>query len=357
MTALWLAALLALGLGQLMRPQPALLAAWTVMASAPALSWLLLTLHRKKLSLTLEAPGIGEKGKPFSLTLCLKRDTCLPIARAEVLLELTNTATGEQTRQKLPLAGKTRFPICSDYCGCLSCRVVRLRCFEPFGLLPLPPVAGPTWRVVIMPRTFPVEVGQTPSARHDTDSQEYAPEQRGFDRTETWQIREYVPGDTLQQIHWKLSSKHSRLMVREGSLPVDRSLTVFLDLADGSRTPAAADALLEAVCSLSQALTEAGLPFRLAWNGETLCDAQVPTAEQLPEALCRLLKARPDPAAVPGSTIWQQGAAGRVLYFCSALPPQPWPGSGLSFFLCGEAEEPSVTAFTPENVSQQLRFF
>lgn len=356
MTALWLATLLALGLGQLLRPHPALLAAWTAMAAAPVLSWLLLTLCRKKLRLIMEAPGIGEKGKPFYLTARLERDIWLPIARAEVLLELTNTATGEQTRQTLPLSGKTELPICSDYCGCISCRVVRLRCFEPFGLLPLPPIAGPTRRVVIMPRTFPVEVGQTLSVRRDADSQEYAPEQRGFDRTETWQIREYVPGDTLQQIHWKLSSKHSRLMVREGSLPVDRSLTVFLDLADDSRTPAAADALLEAVSSVSQALAEAGLPFRLAWNGETLCDAQISTAEQLPEALCRLLKARPDPAAVPGSTIWQQENAGRVLYFCSILPPQPWPGMEVDFFLCGAAEAPSVTTFTPENVSQQLRF-
>lgn len=326
------------------------------MAAAPVLSWLLLTLCRKKLRLRMEAPGIGEKEKHFSLALRMEWDIWLPIARAEVLLELTNTATGEQTRHRLPLSGKTELPICSDYCGCLGCRVVRLRCFEPFGLLPLPPIAGPTRRVVIMPRTFPVEVGQNLSVRRDTDSQQYAPEQRGFDRTETWQIREYVPGDTLQQIHWKLSSKHSRLMVREGSLPVDRSLTVFLDLAEAGRTPAAADALLEAVGSLSQALAEAGLPFRLAWNGETLCDAQISTAEQLPEAMCRLLKARLDPAAVPGSTIWQQENAGRVLYFCSTLPPQPWPGRSVDFFLCGEAEVPSVTTFTPETVSQQLRF-
>lgn len=251
MTALWLATLLALGLGQLLRPHPALLAAWTAMAAAPVLSWLLLTLCRKKLRLRMEAPGIGEKEKHFSLALRMEWDIWLPIARAEVLLELTNTATGEQTRHRLPLSGKTELPICSDYCGCLGCRVVRLRCFEPFGLLPLPPIAGPTRRVVIMPRTFPVEVRQNLSVRRDTDSQQYAPEQRGFDRTETWQIREYVPGDTLQQIHWKLSSKHRRLMVREGSLPVDRSLTVFLDLAEAGRTPAAADALLEAVGSLS----------------------------------------------------------------------------------------------------------
>ena len=69
-------------------------------------------------------------------------------------------------------------------------------------------------------RTFPVEIQTVLTRSNLDDCTEYAPDQKGADRTETMQIRDYVPGDPLQQIHWKLSTKLDRLIVRDPAQPV-----------------------------------------------------------------------------------------------------------------------------------------
>lgn len=51
------------------------------------------------------------------------------------------------------------------------------------------------------------------------DSDTSSPDRRGSDLTEPFRLREYAPGDSLRQIHWKLSSKLDRLVIREPGMP------------------------------------------------------------------------------------------------------------------------------------------
>ena len=63
------------------------------------------------------------------------------------------------------------------------------------------------------------------------DSDTSSPDRRGSDLTEPFRLREYAPGDSLRQIHWKLSSKLDRLVIREPGMPAARTLLVFWDRA------------------------------------------------------------------------------------------------------------------------------
>ena len=210
-----------------------------------------------------------------------------------------------------------------------------------------------------MPDTFPVETETVSTRSNQDDCIEYAPDKKGADRTETLQIRDYVPGDPLQQIHWKLSSKLDRLIVRDPAQPVDRELMVFLEQSDESREPAQADALMEAVVSVCQALNEAGQPFRLAWNEDVIVSYDISNKEQLPEAVSAILKAHRITTGVSGSSLYQKtkgnADVGAVLYFCSVVSDNPFPGARTKVFLCGEGGGENVTTFSPENMSDVLR--
>ena len=83
----------------------------------------------------------------------------------------------------------------------------------------------------------------------------------GYDYSEPYQIREYVPGDGLRQIHWKLSQKTDSLMVRELGLPVAEEVLLLLDTSITVRENAAdaLDAAMTALLSLSRSLTEQGI--------------------------------------------------------------------------------------------------
>lgn len=353
---LWLLCVLALAAALLLTPHPALLAALAVFIAAPVVSWGILLLTRRKVHIRLNAPGVVGKNKPFSLQTRLESDIRLPFGKTVLWLQLTNVATGETQKKRITLRGSGEWTLQSIYCGCIECRAAGVWCYDLFGILPVKIPCKAKKRIVVMPDTFPVEL-QTVLARSDRDDcAEYAPDRKGSDRTETMQIRDYVPGDPLQQIHWKLSGKLDRLIVRDPAQPVDRELMVFLEQTDGDRTPETADALLEAVVSVCQALAEAGQPFRLAWNEDVIRCFDVGNSEALPEAVSAVLRSHRSLAGVPGAELYQKtmgnGNMGAVLYFCSAQPNAPFPTAKTQVYLCGEGS--GVTAFTPQNMTEVL---
>ncbi len=355
---LWLLCIAALAVANLLVPHLALVAVLVLFVAAPVVSWLILMLLRKKVRIRLTAPAVVEKNKPFSLRTQLESDTRLPFGKTVLWLQLTNAVTGETQKKRTTFRGSGEWTLESAYCGCIECRATGVWCYDLFGILPVKIPCKAKKRIVIMPDTFPVELQTVLTRSNQDDCAEYAPDQKGSDRTEMMQIRDYVPGDALQQIHWKLSSKLDRLIVRDPSQPVDRELMVFLEQNDENRTPETADALLESVVSVCQALTESGQPFQLAWNEDVIHCFDVGNAEQLPEAVSAILKSSRSLAQVSGSDLYQKtkGDAdiGAVLYFCSAQPNNPFPSARTQVFLCGEGSGENVTAFTPQNMTDVL---
>ena len=91
-------------------------------------------------------------------------------------------------------------------------------------------------------------------------------ERPGADLTETFQIREYVPGDSMRQIHWKLSGKFDRLIVRDPALPITRNVLVFWERTGQSGSVKRIDAQAETVVSACRSLSDSGVQFTLGWN-------------------------------------------------------------------------------------------
>lgn len=356
---LWLLSLLALMVAQLLVPHPAVLCTLIVFAGAPVISWLIMVTVRKKVQISLSAPGVAGKNKPFVLQANLQSSGCLPVGKIVLWLCLTNDVTGETQKKRVAFRGSGQWILESAYCGCIECVAASIWCYDIFGVLPLRIRGKAKKRTVVMPDTFPVSVETVFSRSDQEDCTEYAPNKKGTDPTEILQIRDYVPGDSLRQIHWKLSGKLDKLMVRDPAQAVDRDLLVFLEKTDAACTPERADALLEAVTSLCQTLAEMGQPFRLAWNEDVIVTFDITNKEQLPEAISGMLKAHRTTSEIPGSVLYQKtrgdGNMGAVLYFCSALAGDPFPEARTQIFLCGEGSGENVTAFTPQTMYETLR--
>ena len=54
----------------------------------------------------------------------------------------------------------------------------------------------------------------------DMESFRYSGARPGDDPGETFDIREYQEGDSIRQIHWKLTGKLDKMMIRQRSFPV-----------------------------------------------------------------------------------------------------------------------------------------
>ena len=96
----------------------------------------------------------------------------------------------------------------------------------------------------------------------DAQGERYSQRKPGDDPTELFALREYREGDRLSRIHWKLSQKMGKPLVKELGLPIADHLFFLLDL---NGTGVEADTLLDAFATLSHFLAERETAHRVGY--------------------------------------------------------------------------------------------
>lgn len=84
----------------------------------------------------------------------------------------------------------------------------------------------------------------------------------GVDSEPAAEVREYIPGDELKTVHWKLSAKKSALMVRKREKTGGKRLNLLLPLTEDTEEN---DALVGALCYLAAGFLGEGFPLALYW--------------------------------------------------------------------------------------------
>lgn len=110
---------------------------------------------------------------------------------------------------------------------------------------------------------------------------------------ENHEMRQYRPGDSMNQVHWKLTAKTGKLMVREAMEPVRHRLLLTMEV-QGSGLEL--DIKTGKLLWLGQYLLDRGLPFDIrALTGDGVADYSVQTRRELEKAVEHLLCQRPAP--------------------------------------------------------------
>lgn len=245
-----------------------------------------------RLGLTPSSPQLtqGEEGH-WQVTVA--SDHPLPISRVILTLSFQNVLTGQNTRQRICLGGLSggvvhTLPMDLEHCGLLICQLHRVKALDFLGLFAFPVSVPNPAHALVLPAPVPTEslpeLPQVPSI---------TPSPAGTPSMEDYELREYRPGDPLRTIHWKLSSKHSSLVVREPVKGGLRQAALTFDLfGDGERL----DQVLGRVWSTSAALLRRDTPHHLLWldpnHGQQ--ERAVATQAQLMAAMAAILS-RPAP--------------------------------------------------------------
>ncbi len=270
---------------------------------------------RKHLRVRVEAPGAVRKGDEAGFTVCLDDPTLLPAVRVCCRVTTENQLNGECCTQKVMLWAlpkrerRAALRLESEYCGRIRISVEKVVLYDCFGLIGIRCQCTAKAHVTVQPDTFPIRVGLLPTPDSPEDSDSYSQERPGGDLTETFQIREYVPGDSMRQIHWKLSGKFDRLIVRDPALPITRSVLVFWERTGQSGSAKRIDAQAETVVSLCRSLADAGIQFSLGWNDteRNVCVLhEICGMEDLIGVIPRLLSAAGKKDGIGGATLLVQ---------------------------------------------------
>ena len=268
----WAALIVLTGVMYLFENRPMTLVLMLYVIVLPLGSILMAALGRKQLSIELSAPDMGRKNQPLTLSLCLNRGRLPWLPALEGHLRCQNLRTGEV--EIIPLSraaggrqtAELRFTLQSAHCGRLSVRAEGLITCDLFGLTAFSLENSDTATVILFPDLYQPDVILTDSGTTMLDSDQYSETRAGNDPGEIFGVREYIPGDSVKRIHWKLSQKNGALMVREFGLPIVRQVLILIDSRRMDATGDETDAVTEIAFSLSDRLLVSQQSHLFGWN-------------------------------------------------------------------------------------------
>lgn len=257
-----------------------------ILIFVPAAMLLLLVVVRGKVSLAVDSKNpLAEKDemdKPArpSITLTVENSShILPITKGIAKVRYENKFSGEKGKMKVRFsvdAGRKRdrrIVVPTMNCGNLAITVEKVRVYDYLSIFAWTVGRNfETQNVLVLPPLKQMYLGRDRWYNEtNEDSDRFSLYRKGDDPSEIFDIREYVDGDKIQRIHWKLSKKTGSLMVKEGSLPLTKAVNIFVDLCvEGEKREyhENANRLVQGVYSIAMFMTERGIPQNYIWYDE-----------------------------------------------------------------------------------------
>lgn len=321
-------------------------AMWIIL---PFITFFMNLFIKKQVTADLELPVTVEKKKDFYGKLILRNQSSFSVPKVLCKVRLTNLLTKETSEiyALSSAAGKEQqiidLKLSSEHCGYLLAEIPRIYLMDWIGFLPVPCQCQTKEKASVLPDTFSPEVSLTLSSTVQEDAQSWSPYQKGSDQTELFALRDYVSGDNLKQIHWKLSSKRQKLIVKEASLPVEKSLLIFWDKNTREASGKEIDAMAECMVSLCQSVLQQGISFTAGWTeGAMPIFETIDTDAQLLAVIPRMLKHGAQVSEnMPQIFSEISGVFGKTIYLAGSYPETDLFHGDISLLLCTDTQETS----------------
>lgn len=237
-----------------------------------------------------------------SQTELLLLGTCqLPMPPFRGRIRLQKRYTGQTSLYKPGEFLDTR------HCGSYTARAEKCRVCDYLGLFCFPVLRKESRTILVRPRPLPVSLPEdalrlvTPLWRPKFGG--------GF--AENHELRLYRPGDHLNQVHWKLTAKTGKLILREPMEPVRGQVLVTMHLRGDAP---ALDRKFGQLLWLGNYLLERNIRFELTvLTGEGVFSQSITDHQLLTEAIDILLHRPPAEADTQLPTIfaaWQHHVGG-----------------------------------------------
>ena len=273
----------------------ALFLAMVLMPCCVTGSGVILWMSRDKLWAETSLPGRRvAKNTEFTFDIRICNQSKIIGFTADVTYVFGNTFTGHSQRKDLrlwlaPVEGcvvNQRLKSC--YCGRVEAEIPRFVVHDLFHIFSLYGCRTSSSAVLVWPGIAGEDDEEIYSCVEGFPKEEES-RKRGAEYNPDYEIREYIPGDELKSIHWKLTAKQDRLMVRERLATGHEKINLLLPLSDAREEN---DALMEALNGLGVLLLKKGYPIQLYWTGKGILQGRfVAEPGELENAISQILSA------------------------------------------------------------------
>lgn len=223
----------------------------------------------RKTVINIRVPRAAERKEDFRGRLVFENQSIWPVfgGRGQILWE--NLFTGEhgEIPVSFSLGSKEKhsieFEACSSWCGCVSIRFTQWKCSDFFQVFSVKRKAAAEGCTVVMPEKQNSDFSFLTREGFDMESFRYSGSRPGDDPGETYDIREYQPGDSIRQIHWKLSGKLNDIMIREKSFPVDDTVLILAEAFQKEPDARRAETVAEVFSAILRDFMEKKIPCQV----------------------------------------------------------------------------------------------
>lgn len=267
------------------------------------ISLLSLKIVKRKISITIEPViPLAEKNCEIPVSILIRNLSKLLPAHVKMQLQMENVSTGEKMHYWINAGSKKieRIPVVfkAEHCGNIQISIRKCWIYDILFILKDKKKIKEMQTVAILPEChlLPVEVTRK-TREFIADAEEYSDRESGDDPSELYQLREYRDGDSMRDIHWKLSVKADEMLVKEHGRPMGCVVLIWLNLQiPEKRRKQVSSVILEAVSSLSLSLLEEKCVHMVAWyepENQQIQKKRISKEAHIYELLHRLLYAVP----------------------------------------------------------------
>lgn len=195
----------------------------------------LIRVDARKMKVSFQIRNGSQEGKDYKLGISIEERKRLSVTGYILLeLEITNQMLekAEHKRYLIPLSDKKSeydIKMQAQCCGEVKFNCIGIWLVDYFHLFHVPIAKCPQSRMIIYPRNVKLQVELSKEAigavREDVNMQS----REGNDPSEMYDVREYIPGDDIRSVHWKLSSKVDQLLLRQSSDPTHYNVVILPD--------------------------------------------------------------------------------------------------------------------------------
>ena len=259
----------------------------------PVVSYLVSRHAFMQLSLRAEAStAFAQSSDTVTIRLLLDNPTLFPLPDCLIRYHITSSfyPCEEEWQAVCPSYAKNVFsfdlPLTIKRCGCYQIRLESLEAHDLLHFFRFYKKAPSLTEVFVFPReteTSPFE----PSDYGEGFDEFEETAAKGNTSSNVTDIREYIPGDRLQKIHWKLSAKIDKLMVKENEHTSSNQFTLLIELYLPSPDSDALEESIKNGYALACSLVRFGQPFFLCFYQERTSDFSrtlIQSKEQLDQA-------------------------------------------------------------------------
>ena len=259
----------------------------------PVISYIMIKKGHEKLEFHVDSDmkNIG-KDIESQVYFSVKNDSYIPIENVHLKVKILNSFYGNEEEYEIIMSAipkktrKTQLSVSGIYCGNISVKIEKVIFYDLFGMIKIERELDESCEIHILPSKIYKfdEIGLSESG---SSSEDEIQSKKGDDPSQISEIRNYIPGDKLKNIHWKLSAKSDELQVKEFSMPYSEEVLLLVETYVEKDAPESFDEEIEVLYAFSIHLLNMGRKFKMVWkNGEyNLTEKEIYNTDDLNDAL------------------------------------------------------------------------